>query len=110
MDNRLSTRNMVRIKHRYLLINILFPEPQKDDKNIPEIIQFHRPTPDALTAQLLAQIIRENISLLYGDYGVGVTSGSLNGNYKSQTSLSVFYRFARQCNLFLEFAVFSRNM
>lgn len=79
---------MVRIKHRYLLINILYPEISKDNKttkdrqNLPEVIQFHRPTPDALTPQLLAHSIREEILLLYGDYGAGVTSGSLSG--KSQ--------------------------
>ena len=78
---------MVRIKHRYLLVNILYPEPEtksriahpSSGKPLPDVIQFHRPSPDDLTPQLLARSIKDQIALLYGDYGVGLTSGGLNG-------------------------------
>ena len=78
---------MVRIKHRYLLIHILYPEPESKSwsshessgKSLPDLVQFHRPSPDDLTPQLLARSIKDQIALLYGDYGVGLTSNGLNG-------------------------------
>ena len=78
---------MVRIKHRYLLLNILYPESDhQTPKNqapirgsLPDIVQFHQPTPDDLTPQSLARAIRDQIALLYGDYGAGITNNGLNG-------------------------------
>ncbi|KAL8940452.1 MAG: hypothetical protein Q9216_002822 [Gyalolechia sp. 2 TL-2023] len=78
---------MVRIKHRYLLVNILYPEPPATghgrDKarpilTLPDSIQFHWPTPDSLTPQILAKAIRNQILYMYGDYGYGITSTGLN--------------------------------
>ncbi len=80
---------MVRIKHRYLLVQILYPssEPATShggDRNrlpsvsvVPDAVQFHQPTSDRLTAQLLTRTIRSEIAALYGDYGVGVTATRL---------------------------------
>lgn len=81
---------MVRIKNRYLLVNVLYPDPPDLNKppsskpgstfqSLPAIIQFHRPTPDDLTPHLFARALKEQIALLYGDYGVGVTSSGLSG-------------------------------
>lgn len=72
---------MVRVKHRYLLLNILYPEPEQHPRKapLPDIVRFHHPTPDDLTPQLLARAIRDQIALLYGDYGAGVTNSGLNG-------------------------------
>jgi len=50
-------------------------------------VQFHQPTPDALTPQLLSRAIRDEVSLLFGDYGVGVTAGSLSGTVVSRNSV-----------------------
>lgn len=74
---------MVRIKHRYLLVNILYPEPPKSQPHqpldIPDPVSIHQPTSDELTPQLLAKAIRDQILLMYGDYGAGVTSTGLLG-------------------------------
>ena len=75
---------MVRLKHRYLLVNILYPDSapttkQTSTKDVPELVQFNRPTSDALTSALLARTIRDNIAELFGDYGSGVVAGSLVG-------------------------------
>lgn len=84
---------MVRIKHRYLLVNILYPEQEikswtahtGSGKPLPHLVQFRRPSPDDLSPQLMARSIKDQIALLYGDYGVGLTSGGLNGiNTKSK--------------------------
>ncbi|MCJ1397729.1 hypothetical protein MMC11_000925 [Xylographa trunciseda] len=78
---------MVRIKHRYLLVHILYPDaspsflptPSKASPPLPPILHFRQPTPDDLTPQLLLRAIREQVALLYGDYGAGVTAAGLNG-------------------------------
>lgn len=79
---------MVRIKHRYLLVNILYPEQEarktkqsgsngKDE--LPYTVQFRRPGPEQLNGKLLTRLIREGVADLFGDYGSGMVSGSLVG-------------------------------
>ena len=79
---------MVRIKYRYLLVHILYPDPVESesrsttkvsDKSIPALVQFHRPSPRDLQPQHLVRAIRDQVLLLYGDYGLGLVSASLNG-------------------------------
>jgi len=73
---------MVRIKHRYLLINILYPSnsslvAHKSTNAIPDVVQFHAPTSDKFNAQVLARMIRDGVEDLFGDYGIGMISGNL---------------------------------
>jgi ribonuclease P/MRP protein subunit POP5 len=72
---------MVRIKHRYLLVQILYPDVPTtlSSKDVPDIVHFRRPTIDDLTPALLSRAIKDQIGLLYGDYGVGITAGGLTG-------------------------------
>lgn len=75
---------MVRLKHRYLLVNILYPEAGaqnaiKAEDDLPHIVQFHQPSSDQLTARVLLRIIRDGVAELFGDYGSGMISGSLLG-------------------------------
>jgi ribonuclease P/MRP protein subunit POP5 len=85
---------MVRLKNRYLLIDIIYPDPAtwpsaksdpKNTKPTPTTAQLaiHSPTSDALTPGLLAKMVREQVSDLYGDWGVGklggVSAGGING-------------------------------
>lgn len=91
---------MVRVKHRYLLVHILYPDPVDDakaktppskspEKAPPDLVQFHRPSPDDLTPQLLARTIRDQVQLLYGDYGLGLASGGLSGTILPPTHTSL---------------------
>ncbi|KAL8664911.1 MAG: hypothetical protein Q9202_002620 [Teloschistes flavicans] len=90
---------MVRIKHRYLLVNILYPEPIHPKKSqtstFPDILHFHRPTPDDLTPQLLVRAIRDQILYLYGDYGFGITSTGLLVKYLSPATSTFILRCSR---------------
>ena len=79
---------MVRIKYRYLLVHILYPDPAESesrsttkvsDKSIPDLVQFHRPSPRDLQPQHLVRSIKDQVLHLYGDYGLGLISASLNG-------------------------------
>ncbi|THX96129.1 hypothetical protein D6C79_01264 [Aureobasidium pullulans] len=73
---------MVRLKHRYLLLNILYPDAEtptkpSTDAELPHVISFRRPSSDKLNAQLLARIIRDGVAELFGDYGSGMIAASL---------------------------------
>ena len=79
---------MVRIKYRYLLVHILYPDQAESDlksntrasdESIPDLVQFHRPSPADLQPQHLVRSIKDQVLLLYGDYGLGLISASLNG-------------------------------
>jgi ribonuclease P/MRP protein subunit POP5 len=77
---------MVRIKHRYLLVNILYPSetPTKlklSDTDIPDVVKFHQPSPKELLATELKRLIVNNISLLFGEYGGGTIGASLQGQF-----------------------------
>lgn len=74
---------MVRLKHRYLLLDILYPDPSAWPTTHPSTtrttstqLAIHSPTSDALTPGLLAKMIREEVSEMYGDWGVGKLGGA----------------------------------
>jgi ribonuclease P/MRP protein subunit POP5 len=75
---------MVRLKHRYLLVNILYNNPARpsrtpSEEQLPWTVQFHRPSSDKLDGKLLARVIRDGVAELFGDYGAGMVAGSLQG-------------------------------
>ncbi|KAL8837964.1 MAG: hypothetical protein Q9170_002336 [Blastenia crenularia] len=92
---------MVRIKNRYLLVNILYPKsPQQHNKinrptAVPDSIQFRWPTPDALTPQLLVKAIRDQILFMYGDYGYGISFTGLHVKYLSPATSTAIVRCSR---------------
>jgi ribonuclease P/MRP protein subunit POP5 len=74
---------MVRLKNRYLLVNILYPElgrkHREGGKKIPDVVEFNQPTTDALTVGALLKGLRAEIANLFGDYGSGAVSESIAG-------------------------------
>lgn len=79
---------MVRIKYRYLLVNILYPEQTQGASrsaatatkpSLPYAVQFRQPSSDQLNAKVLARLIRDGVADLFGDYGSGMVTGSLMG-------------------------------
>jgi ribonuclease P/MRP protein subunit POP5 len=74
---------MVRVKHRYLVVNILYPELEnvKDRTKVPDIVTFNQPTTDALDTRALLKGLRDSVASLFGDYGSGAISTSLSGNH-----------------------------
>jgi ribonuclease P/MRP protein subunit POP5 len=79
---------MVRLKNRYLLMDILYPDPStwpaisKSAQHNPSLA-IHSPTSDTLTAGFLAKMIRESVSELYGDWGIGKLGGASAGGIQS---------------------------
>jgi ribonuclease P/MRP protein subunit POP5 len=76
---------MVRVKHRYLLVEILYPDLSSSPplssatslKNYGQRSQlrFHAPTSDALTPSLLAKMVRDEVAKIFGDWGIGRLGG-----------------------------------
>ena len=97
---------MVRIKHRYLLINILYPSPSeakpsrpsssaRPEEPLPWTIQFRRPTSDKFSSAILHRMIKEGVAELFGDYGAGMIAGSLQIKYCSAATSTAIIRVAR---------------
>ncbi|KAK5165257.1 RNA-binding protein pop5 [Saxophila tyrrhenica] len=94
---------MVRVKHRYLLVNILYPDDNtssgattsKGQKDVPYAVQFHKPTSDRVDTRMFMQMIRNGVADLFGDYGSGMTAASLQVKYFSPATSTAIIRVAR---------------
>ncbi|KAK5121508.1 hypothetical protein LTR85_005341 [Meristemomyces frigidus] len=95
---------MVRIKHRYLLVNILYPDQKTTnvkligrpgDHDVPYSVQFRQPSSDQLTVQILLRVIRDGVATLFGDYGSGKVSSSLQIKYLSAATSTAIIRVSR---------------
>lgn len=73
---------MVRIKERYLLVNIIYPDgtlnPSKS--NLPDILVYNQPTTDTFTGRSFSHAIKAEIINLFGDYGAGAVERTLRGS------------------------------
>jgi ribonuclease P/MRP protein subunit POP5 len=72
---------MVRLKNRYLLVNILYPELGLQPKipKVPDVVVFNQPTTSTLTASALIKGLRAAVAELFGDYGSGAVNERLVG-------------------------------
>ncbi|RYC58666.1 hypothetical protein CHU98_g7540 [Xylaria longipes] len=76
---------MVRIKERYLLVNILYPTELGTRANLPDVVVLNQPTADELTPVALLRAIRAEVAALFGDYGSGALEG---GGFSGMSYLS----------------------
>ncbi|KFH43417.1 Ribonucleases P/MRP protein subunit-like protein [Hapsidospora chrysogenum ATCC 11550] len=88
---------MVRIKERYLLVNIVYPpDPSKPaESSLPSHVVHHQPTTDKLTYQSLLKAIKTEVALLFGDYGSGSLDASLSIKYLSLATSTFIIRCPR---------------
>ena len=93
---------MVRIKQRYLLFNILYPTNPSTPNNQPatatpslSYISIHRPSPSYVTSRNVLSTLRNNISNIFGDHGMGVTQASLKIVYFSPATSTCILRCPR---------------
>merc|ERR1712000_485634 len=75
---RVAHTIMVRIKERYLLVNIIYPPDTSKTVNprLPTRVALHRPTTEDLTFKTLQKALKKEIALLFGDYGAGALGTS----------------------------------
>ncbi|GAW18598.1 hypothetical protein ANO14919_080760 [Xylariales sp. No.14919] len=87
---------MVRIKERYLLVNILYPGELGTRADLPDVVVLNQPTSDELTHSTLLRAIRAEVASLFGDYGMGaLEGGGLAVKYLSQATSTFILRIAR---------------
>ena len=102
---------MVRIKHRWLLVQILYPsaskvlplsQAQPSREPITSLlaaqaptISLHAPTPDSVTTQSLIRRIRAQLNQLFGDYGAGLANNGLAIRYWSNATSTMIVRCER---------------
>ncbi|KPM43617.1 hypothetical protein AK830_g2970 [Neonectria ditissima] len=88
---------MVRIKERYLLVNIVYaPDPARAAKDkLPNVVVHRQPTLERLTPQALLKGIRAEVASLFGDYGSGALGGSLSVKYLSLATSTFILRCPR---------------
>ncbi|KAL4977629.1 Rpp14/Pop5 family-domain-containing protein [Aspergillus desertorum] len=100
---------MVRLKHRYLLVEILYPDPASSpslssatslrNHSQQSQLRFRAPTSDALTPSLLAKMVRDEVALMFGDWGIGrlggVGAGGISVKYLSPATSTAIIRCPR---------------
>lgn len=88
---------MVRIKQRYLLVQILYPSSaiKTPKSEVPQSILSYAPTPTHITSSALLNLLRSQVSLLFGDYGSGVLASSLSIKYFSNATSTAIVRCPR---------------
>ena len=80
---------MVRLKDRYLLVNIVYTDvpPGQSKGAVPDLLLYNQPTSNELRPQLLLKGIRSEVAALFGDCGSGRVDRSLQGK------ISFFFPF-----------------
>ncbi|KAI5463109.1 Rpp14/Pop5 family-domain-containing protein [Mariannaea sp. PMI_226] len=88
---------MVRIKERYLLVNIIYPpDPVRAAKeNLPQSVLQRQPTVERLTPQALLKGIKTEVASLFGDYGSGALATNLSVKYLSLATSTFILRCSR---------------
>ena len=87
---------MVRIKHRYITVHVLYPsQTAHAQAAITPLLHFHCASPAGLDAAHLLRLIRKSIEYMYGDYGLGLIASSLKINYWSAATSTAILRVAR---------------
>ncbi|KAI4866773.1 Rpp14/Pop5 family-domain-containing protein [Hypoxylon rubiginosum] len=87
---------MVRIKERYLLVKILYPNELGSRPGIPDVVVLNQPTTDQLNSAALLRGLRAEVASLFGDYGSGaIEGGNLSVKYFSPATSTLILRTTR---------------
>jgi ribonuclease P/MRP protein subunit POP5 len=75
---------MVRIKNRYLLVQIIYPVglARSKSNDASDLIRYYQPTTDHVRPASLVQAITAQVRTLFGDFGAGTIDRSLQGIIK----------------------------
>ncbi|KAK4246433.1 Rpp14/Pop5 family-domain-containing protein [Corynascus novoguineensis] len=88
---------MVRLKDRYLLVNIIYTDvpPGQAKGSVPDLLLYNQPTSNELRPQLLLKGIRSEVAALFGDCGSGAVDRSLQVKYLSPATSTFILRVSR---------------
>ncbi|XXG98231.1 hypothetical protein Hte_004554 [Hypoxylon texense] len=87
---------MVRIKERYLLVKIIYPNELGSRPDVPDVVVLNQPTTDQLNPAALLRGLRAEVASLFGDYGSGaIEGGNLSVKYFSHATSTFILRTSR---------------
>ncbi|KAK4204906.1 hypothetical protein QBC40DRAFT_74662 [Triangularia verruculosa] len=90
---------MVRLKDRYLLVNIIYTSPPPHSSSSPspvsDLLLYNQPTTSDLRPQTILKDIRAEVSSLFGDCGSGAIDRSLQVKYLSPATSTFILRVSR---------------
>lgn len=76
---------MVRLKDRYLLVNIVYADIPPGQKGpVPDLLLYNQPTIGELRPQTILKGIRSQVNALFGDCGSGSVERSLQGKHTTE--------------------------
>lgn len=110
---------MVRIKNRYVLVQILYPcniptatpNPSSIPARSSTVTSLYAPTPDCVTSQILIRQLRNSLSTLFGEHGLASCSNGLTIKYWSNATSVFIVRCRRECLRLVWAAIcFSHNL
>ncbi|PSR80648.1 Rpp14/Pop5 family protein [Coniella lustricola] len=88
---------MVRVKERYLLVNILYPQGSRDatGSQLSELLLYNQPTTDAFTARTLVHALKAEVTNFFGDFGAGSVERTLRVKYLSNATSTCILQCSR---------------
>ncbi|KAK3487635.1 Rpp14/Pop5 family-domain-containing protein [Neurospora hispaniola] len=87
---------MVRLKDRYLLVNIVYADIPPGQKGpVPDLLLYNQPTIGELRPQTILKGIRSQVNALFGDCGSGSVERSLQVKYLSTATSTFILRISR---------------
>lgn len=88
---------MVRLKDRYLLVNIIYTDvpPGQAKGPVSDLLLYNQPTTGELKPGQLLKAIRAEVNTLFGDCGSGAVDRSLQVKYLSQATSTFILRISR---------------
>ena len=88
--NRQNRRNpMVRLKSRYILFEVLYPDVDDEYETVPDITKkdilttHHKVSPNTISPRNILQELRKQLQVNFGDYGLGKATALLQIKYFS---------------------------
>ncbi|CCH47123.1 Ribonuclease P/MRP protein subunit [Wickerhamomyces ciferrii] len=89
---------MVRLKARYILFDVIYPNLEKEQENYLKktcLLQHHS-TSQNVNLRALSELVKRNIQLLFGDQGYGTAGISIIVKYFSQKTSTGIIRCSRE--------------
>ncbi|GAA5854909.1 hypothetical protein JCM9279_000195 [Rhodotorula babjevae] len=83
---------MVRFKHRYLLVSLIFP----DSLRPPHDGDAEAFAPPALSESSLISLLRDSLAVNFGDVGAGEVGGTFSIKYLSPSTSTLILRVSRE--------------
>ncbi|GAA5842151.1 hypothetical protein JCM11251_006541 [Rhodosporidiobolus azoricus] len=87
---------MVRFKHRYLLVHLVFPAQLDTTSFTSSPSDLTLPPTPALSESAIINLLRDSLSVNFGDVGAGEVGGTFSIKYLSPSTSTLILRVSRE--------------